>query len=182
QLARQGHNGDAPGAPAGIERALPEPLAELAVRLMPQPQPGQLDRGAAGARIARLADPLVAIGSAALPWTGRQPEIARDLAPVAEILVEHLLGQLRREHQAKTFEPLQKFAAPNHLSHRRRRICRGRRPRERSELLAHQHQPRMLVLDLAQTPRWLPRPLPIPLRCQPAQPVAPAGLTDRKTV
>src|ERR1017187_10640141 len=80
QLARQGHNGDALGALAGIERALPEPSAELAVRLMPQPQPGQLDRGTAGARIARLADPLVAIGSAALPWTGRQPEIAPDLA------------------------------------------------------------------------------------------------------
>src|SRR4249920_4170726 len=100
QLARQGHNGNAPDARAGIERALPEPLAELAARLMPQPQPGQFDRGAAGARIARLANPLVAIGSAALPWTGRQPEIARDLAPVVEVLVERLLGQRRRERRA----------------------------------------------------------------------------------
>src|SRR3984893_8646440 len=182
QPARHGRKKRAWSALAGIERALPEPSAELAVRLMPQPQPGQLDRGTAGARIARLADPLVAIGSAALPWTGRQPEIARDLAPVAEVLVEHLLGQRLRERRAKTFEPLQKLAAPNHLSHRRRRIRRGWCPLQRIELLAHQHQPRMLVLDLAQNPRPQPLALPIPLPCQPGQPVTPARLPDRKTM
>src|SRR6202140_4567307 len=83
QLARQGHNGDAPGTLAGIERALPEPLAELAAGLVPPLQPGHLAWGAAGPGIARLAAPLVAIGSAALPWPGCQPEIARLLAPVA---------------------------------------------------------------------------------------------------
>src|ERR1700726_2846260 len=107
ELARQFHNGDALGALAGIERALPEPSAELAARLMPQPQPGQFDRGAAGARIARLADPLVAIDAAASPWTGRQPKIARNLAPVAEVLVKHLLSQRRRERRTEAFEPLQ---------------------------------------------------------------------------
>ena len=57
-------------------RCAAEPSAERAVRLMPQPQPGQFDRGAAGARIARLADALLAVDPAAVPRTGRQPEIA----------------------------------------------------------------------------------------------------------
>src|SRR6266436_2407512 len=87
QLARQGHDGDALDALAGIECASPILLGEFAVRLMSQPQPGHLDRGATGAWVARLADPLVAIDPAALPWTGRQPEIARDLAPIAEVFV-----------------------------------------------------------------------------------------------
>src|SRR5271166_831365 len=71
QLARQGHDGGALDALASIERTLPEPLGERTVRLMPQPQPGQFDRSTAGAGIARLADPQVAIDPAALPWTGR---------------------------------------------------------------------------------------------------------------
>src|SRR5437660_5137830 len=111
ELARQGHNGDALDAFAGIKRAPPIVLGELAVRLMPHPQPGHLDRGATGARVARLADALVAIGPAALPWTGRQPEIARDLTPIAEVLVEHLVGQRRCERRAEAFEPEQEFAA-----------------------------------------------------------------------
>src|SRR5229473_6018442 len=77
QLARQGYNRDALDALAGIECASPILLGEFTVRLMSQPQPGHLDRGATGARVARLADPLVAIDPAALPRTGRQPEIAR---------------------------------------------------------------------------------------------------------
>jgi hypothetical protein len=93
QLARQSHNGDASDPAAGIERALPEPLGERTVRLVSQPQPSQLDRLLPGARIARLADPLLAIGPSALPWTGRQSKIAGDLAPVAEVLVERLVDQ-----------------------------------------------------------------------------------------
>src|SRR5882724_12907950 len=119
QLARQGDDGDALDALAGIERALAVLQGELAVRLMPQPQPGQFDRGATGARIARLADALVAVDPAALPRTGRQPEIAPDLAPVAEVLVEHLAGQRRRERRTEAFEPAQQFAAPGHLGFRR---------------------------------------------------------------
>src|SRR5205807_7818209 len=86
QLARQGHDGDALDAFAGIECASPILLGEFAVRLMSQPQPGHLDRGATGARVARLADPLVAIDPADLPWAGRQPDIACDLTPIAEVL------------------------------------------------------------------------------------------------
>ena len=94
-------------------------------------------------------------------------EIARDLAPVAEVLVEHLLGQRRRERRTETFEPLQQLTAPNHLSRRRCRIDRGRHPLERIELLAHQHQPRMLVLDLDQDPGR--HPWPCQSRCVASQ-------------
>ena len=88
QLARQRHDGDALVALAGIVvGAAAEPSGERTLRLMPQPQPGKFDGGAAGARIARLADALVAVNSAALPWTGRQPETARDLTPIAEVLL-----------------------------------------------------------------------------------------------
>src|ERR1700738_818526 len=167
-LARQGHNGDALDAFAGIERAPPVVLGELAVRLMPHPQPGHLDRGATGARVARLADALVAIDPAALPWTGRQPEIASDLTPIAEVLVEHLVGQRRCERRAEAFEPEQEFAALDHLSHRRGQI-RGRLwPREHLDLLAHQHQPRVFALDLGHD-LWRHRlALPVSLRRQPA--------------
>src|SRR6185437_9737132 len=119
QFARQGHDGDALDALAGIERAPPIFLGELAVRLMPQPQPGQFDRGAAGARIARLADALLTIDPAALPWTGGQSEIARDLTPVAKVLVEHLAAQCRRECRAEAFEAKQERAALGHLGRRR---------------------------------------------------------------
>src|SRR6185312_6180270 len=52
QLARQRHDGDALVALAGIVvGAAAVPSGERTLRLMPQPQPGQLDRGAAGARV-----------------------------------------------------------------------------------------------------------------------------------
>ena len=146
---------------------------------MPQPQPGQFDRGATGARVARLADALLAVDPAAPPRTGRQPEIACDLTPIAEVLVEHLVRQRRCERRAQAFEPAQELAALRHLRRRRCRIRLSRRLCERLQLLAHQHQPRVLALDLRQQPRrhWLA--LPIPLRRQPAQPVAPARVPDR---
>src|SRR5207237_1232633 len=126
QLARQGDDGDALDALAGIERASAVLLGKFAVRLMPQPQPGQFDCGTAGARIARLADALVAVDATAPPRTGRQPEIACDLAAIAEVLVEHLVGQCRRERRAETFEAEQQLAALDHLRRRRgwiRLVC-----------------------------------------------------------
>src|SRR5947207_9816201 len=52
QLAREGDDRNAPEPLAGVERALEEPAAECALRLMLQPKPGELDRFVAGARIA----------------------------------------------------------------------------------------------------------------------------------
>src|SRR5438045_9651863 len=65
ELGRQGHNGDALDAFAGIKRAPPIVLGELAVRLMPHPQPGHLDRGARYTRIAHLSDAFLAADPAA---------------------------------------------------------------------------------------------------------------------
>src|ERR1700758_2013338 len=88
QLARQRDDGDAPGAFAGVGRASAEPAAECAVRLVAEPEPGELDCLVAGTMIASLADPLLTIDAAALPGTGCQSAVAGDLAPVAEVLVE----------------------------------------------------------------------------------------------
>jgi len=98
QLARQGDNSDALGPFAGVGGARGEPPAERAVRLMPPPQPSEFNSLEAGARIACLADPLLAIDAAAAPWAWCQPAIAGDLAPIMEVLVEHLMGKrlLRR--------------------------------------------------------------------------------------
>src|SRR4029453_2097419 len=101
QLARQRDDGDALHPFAGARRALTEPAAERAVRLMSQPQPSELDRGMAGTAIAGLADPLLAIGLSAAPRTAAKPEIAADFPAIAEVLVEHLIDQLAREGRAQ---------------------------------------------------------------------------------
>src|SRR4029453_9329793 len=92
QLARQRDDGDALHPFAGARRALTEPAAERAVRLMSQPQPSELDRGMAGTAIGDLADPLLAFSAA--PRTAAKPEIAADFPAIAEVLVEHLVDQL----------------------------------------------------------------------------------------
>src|SRR5947199_6788159 len=176
QLARQGDDGDAFDATAPIERALTEPLTERAVRLMSQPQPGQLDRFVACARITGLADPLLMVGRSAAPRTGRQAAIAGDLAPIAEVLIEDLVGQRRRKHRTQAFEPKQQGAAPRHLCRGGWRIRANSRLRERFKLLPHQHQPGMLALELGGEPRRYRLALPIALRREPDQPVAAAGV------
>jgi hypothetical protein len=81
QLARQGHDGDALEALASVERAMVEPSAERAFRLVPQPQPGQFNRGTASARVARFAGPLDSINPPALPWTGRWVSVVANAGP-----------------------------------------------------------------------------------------------------
>jgi hypothetical protein len=78
QLARQGHDGE---ALASVERAMVEPSAERAFRLVPQPQPGQFNRGTASARVARFAGPLDSINPPALPWTGRWVSVVANTGP-----------------------------------------------------------------------------------------------------
>src|SRR3978361_2023938 len=84
---------------------------------MPQPEPGQYDRLEAGARITCLADALLTIDAPATPGTGRQSAIGAALARVAEVLVEHLVGQRRGEGRAERFKPLQQVPS---FGHRRR--------------------------------------------------------------
>src|ERR1051326_7031547 len=71
-LVGHGDVGAAPPRLAAIGVPGVDPAAEPALRLMAQPQPGQFDRLGAGARIAGLADALLALDAAAAPWTGRQ--------------------------------------------------------------------------------------------------------------
>src|SRR5262249_54597379 len=73
-------------------------------RLSAQPQPGQFDRLAAGAPVARLADPLFAAGRAAAPGAWRQPDVAADLAAVVEVLVQRLVDQRPGRCQAQALE------------------------------------------------------------------------------
>src|SRR5215213_276008 len=65
---RDQHNPAHP-ALAGAHTVM-EPARQCTARLMAQPQPGQLDRGAPRPRVARLGNALVASDRAALPWTG----------------------------------------------------------------------------------------------------------------
>ena len=61
-------------AVSGVGGACGEPPAERAVRLMPPPQPGKLDRLETGTGVACLADPLFAIDAAAGHGLGARPQ------------------------------------------------------------------------------------------------------------
>src|SRR3546814_6302939 len=76
QLARQSDDGDAPHPAALVADPGLEPAAERAVRLMAQPQPGELDGDLPGPPVAGLADPLLMVDPTAAPGRGGQPEIA----------------------------------------------------------------------------------------------------------
>jgi hypothetical protein len=67
---------------------------------VPQPQPGQLDHGRAHARVAGLADALLAARPAARPRARRQAGVLRDLAPVGEAATEDLRLQHARDVRA----------------------------------------------------------------------------------
>src|SRR3712207_5397709 len=67
QLARKGNNRRLLAAALVLLDALLEPAAQRRGRLVPQPQPSELDHGAAQSRIARLGDALFVIDGSALP-------------------------------------------------------------------------------------------------------------------
>src|SRR6185312_2986924 len=93
QLARQRHDGDAAHPSLHVANALTEPAAEIAARLMPQPQPGELDRKLARTPVAGLADALLAAALAAVVRRARKPEIAADLTAIVERAIECLVDQ-----------------------------------------------------------------------------------------
>src|SRR5262249_2219334 len=69
-------------------------------RLMPQPQPGEFDRGSSGAGVAGFGNPLIALHSTARPRARGETEISSDFATVTEIAKKYLVGQYRGTHQA----------------------------------------------------------------------------------
>ena len=62
-----------------------EPQSERRLRLMAQPEPGELDQGGPQSRIPGLGDALLVIDRPALPGRRRKPSVRRDLAAVVEV-------------------------------------------------------------------------------------------------
>ena len=71
-----------------------EPAAQLALGLVAQPQPGELDRQRAGAPVARFADALIAMAVPTVVGGIGQPDKTADLAAIVERAVKHLVHQL----------------------------------------------------------------------------------------
>src|SRR5215469_6997569 len=93
QFARQCHNSDASDASLGLADALGEPLAQSAVRLVADPQPGDLDSKPARAGIARLADALINAHRATVVGARRQAKIAGQFAAIVEVTIEYFTTQ-----------------------------------------------------------------------------------------
>ena len=73
QLARHGHDGDAPGASGQGSDALAEPFCEIATRLIAKPEPSKLDHRCAGTRVAGTPYATIAVEFAALIGIGVMP-------------------------------------------------------------------------------------------------------------
>ena len=65
--------------------ALMEPATERGVRLVPQPQPRELDHGCSQPRVSRLADPLFPVDRTTFPGRRRKSGIGCDLASVVKV-------------------------------------------------------------------------------------------------
>ena len=60
-------------------------LVEQRIRLMSQPQPGQLDHRCPQPRVSRFGDPLFAVGHPTLPWCRRKSGVSANLSPVVKV-------------------------------------------------------------------------------------------------
>src|SRR4029077_13264258 len=85
-------------------------------RLMPQPQPRELDGASPRPRVARPGDALVASDAAALPGDRDQPQVAADLSAVVEAAIVHLVRQHAGERRSDA-------AHSNKLTSRRAVVC-----------------------------------------------------------
>src|SRR5215216_7115786 len=99
QFAGKRHDGDLADAALDVADPLAEPAAELAVGLMREPQPSELERGGSSAVVAGLADALLAPAAATVVGRVGQPEAAADLTSVVEVAVEYLVGQNLRNQR-----------------------------------------------------------------------------------
>src|SRR5215213_8704804 len=84
EFSRQGDDRRLLPAAVIALHALLEPEAQLRRRLMPEPQPRELDHGGAQPRVARLGHALLVLHGSALPRRRRQPGVGCHLPPVAE--------------------------------------------------------------------------------------------------
>ena len=93
QFARQSNDHDASDAPLLTLGAVLEPLAQCAIRLMPEPKPRGFDHGHSGQTIAGLGDALTAKAFAAVIGAGRNPDITGHLPSIGEPAVIDLPGE-----------------------------------------------------------------------------------------
>src|SRR3954453_8360073 len=104
ELPGEGHDRDPADPPPSRPDPFPEPGAQGGVRLVAEPEPGELDHGVAQASVARLGDALLALGPAALPRARRQARVGRDLPPVIEAAEQRLEPEQRAELAADALE------------------------------------------------------------------------------
>jgi hypothetical protein len=95
QLACQCDDSDATDLAAFVTDSLVEPSAQHAARLVPQPQPCELDHGFAQASIARLRDSLFDVDPATLPRARGQTWVSRHFPSIGEIAIKCLQRQHR---------------------------------------------------------------------------------------
>src|SRR3954454_17661352 len=93
ELSRQGHDHDLAQAPARATQAVVEPARERATGLVAQPHPGEFNERRAQPPVAVLADPLLAVRSAAAVGLSSQPGVGAKRAGVAEAAHEGLVDQ-----------------------------------------------------------------------------------------
>src|ERR1700741_2532661 len=84
QLACDGDDRNSPDTALEFANTFAEPDTQGAVRLMPQPQPGELNHDRASLGVASLADPLIMAHRAALKMRRRQTDIARQLFTIVK--------------------------------------------------------------------------------------------------
>ena len=93
KLARQRHDHDLAGILAAVGGAGAIPLGQVAVLLVQQPAPRQLQHGAAHPRIAGLGQALFAPLGAAFIRRAGQSRIARHRAVIAQVPRQHLVHE-----------------------------------------------------------------------------------------
>ena len=101
---RAGSVSDASDASLGDAGALDEPLAQSAVRLVADPQPGDLDSKPARAGIARFADALINAHRATVVGARRQAKIAGQFAAIVEVTIEYFTTQWHAADLSNAFQ------------------------------------------------------------------------------
>src|ERR1700720_3105381 len=105
QFAGECYDRDAADPAALGANALAKPTAERTGGLVSHPHPGKLYHCRTQTRIACLRDALFAVDAAALPWTGSQAGIGRQLPSVLKVAEQTLKVEHGSELRADALEP-----------------------------------------------------------------------------
>src|ERR1700674_338078 len=171
QLSRQRHDRCLTQAAAITANSFVKPKGERRVRLITQPQPGELDQRCSQSRISGFGHSLFPIDRSALPGCRRQARISGDLSSVVEVSEEPFRPKYGGELWSN---------ASNIQQHRRRHRGGGmRREQQRVpfalpgfDLLDKQSEPIKLAVDLRLEMRGQGTAIAGPEFFQPLVPVA----------